>query len=106
MMDNYLQRKNINTYFRHGNGPLQGYLRHGSRDSDGLYGVQFPAGKTFFLFSTASRPALGPTQPPIQWVPRALNRRVKQPGREADHLPPPSAKIRNAGAIPSLLHTS
>jgi hypothetical protein len=24
-----------------------------------------------FLFSTASRPALGPTQPPIQWVPPA-----------------------------------
>jgi hypothetical protein len=22
-----------------------------------------------FLFSTASRPVLGPTQPPIQWVP-------------------------------------
>jgi hypothetical protein len=26
-----------------------------------------------FLFSTASRPTLGPTQPPIQWVTRALS---------------------------------
>jgi len=25
-----------------------------------------------FLFDTVSKPALGPTQPPIQWVPGAL----------------------------------
>jgi len=30
-----------------------------------------------------------PTQPLIYWVPG-----VKQPGREADHSPPPSAKIK------------
>jgi hypothetical protein len=28
-----------------------------------------------FFFATASSPALGPTQPPIQWVPGALTRR-------------------------------
>jgi len=35
-------------------------------------GVRFPAGTVtgFFLISTASRRALGPTQPHIQWVPR------------------------------------
>jgi hypothetical protein len=32
-----------------------------------------------FLFSTASRPALGLTQPPIQWVPGASSPGVKRP---------------------------
>jgi hypothetical protein len=49
-----------------------------------------------FLFTTASRPALRPTQPPIQWVPGVLSLGVKRPGREADHSPPPSADIKNA----------
>jgi hypothetical protein len=40
-----------------------------------------------FLFAM-SRTALGPTQPPIQWVPGALSLGVKQPGHEADHSPP------------------
>jgi len=38
-------------------------------------------------FTTASRPALGPTQPPNQWVPWALSLGVKRPGHEADHSP-------------------
>jgi hypothetical protein len=47
-----------------------------------------------FLFSTASRPALGPTQPPIQWVPGALSPGVKRQEREADHSPPISAEVK------------
>jgi hypothetical protein len=47
-----------------------------------------------FLFITVSRPALGPTQSPIQWVPEALSLGVKWPGREADHSPPSSAKVK------------
>jgi hypothetical protein len=47
-----------------------------------------------FLFSKSSRPALGSTQPPIQWVPGALSPEVKRPGREADHSPPSSAKVK------------
>jgi hypothetical protein len=35
--------------------------------------------------SIASRPALRPTQPPIQWVPGALSAGVKRPRREVDH---------------------
>jgi hypothetical protein len=37
-----------------------------------------------FLFSIASRPALEPTQPPIQWVPGQFLR-LKLPGRDAGH---------------------
>jgi hypothetical protein len=52
-------------------------------------GVGVPVGSRIenFLFSTSSRPALGPTQPPIQWV---LG--VKRPGRETDHSPPAKAE--------------
>jgi hypothetical protein len=47
-----------------------------------------------FLFTTASKPALGPTQPPIQWVPGALSLGIKRPGRYANHSPPSSAEIK------------
>jgi hypothetical protein len=46
-----------------------------------------------------SRPALGPTQPPIQWVPGAVSTAVKRQGREADHSPT-SFEVKNGGAIP------
>jgi hypothetical protein len=48
------------------------------------------------LFTTASRTALRPTQPPIQWVPGALSQEVKRQGREADHSCPSSAEVKNA----------
>jgi len=41
-----------------------------------------------------SRTALGPTQPPIQWVPGALYLVVKRPGHEADHSSPSSAEVK------------
>jgi hypothetical protein len=47
-----------------------------------------------FYFFMSSRPALGPTQPPIQWVPGALSPGVKRPGREADHSPPTNAEVK------------
>jgi hypothetical protein len=47
-----------------------------------------------FLFSKSSRPALGFTQPLIQWVPGAPFPEVKRPGREADHSPPTSAEVQ------------
>jgi hypothetical protein len=48
-----------------------------------------------FLFSTASRPALGPTQPPIQWAQRVISPGVKRQRREADHSPLTSAEVKN-----------
>jgi hypothetical protein len=44
-------------------------------------------------FPHLSRPGLGPTQPPIQWVP-GLSRGVKRPGRGIDHPPPSSAEVK------------
>jgi hypothetical protein len=54
-----------------------------------------------FLFTTASRTALGPTQPPIQWVPGTLSLGVKRLGREADHLRPSSVEVKNAWSYTS-----
>jgi hypothetical protein len=52
-----------------------------------------------------SGPVLGPTQPPIQWVPEALSPGAKQPGREADHSPPTSAEVKNMWIYTSTPHT-
>ena len=43
-------------------------------------------------FPHLSRPALGPTQPPVQWVP-GLSQGKKRPGREADPSLPSSAVV-------------
>jgi hypothetical protein len=53
------------------------------------------------LLTTASRSALGPTQPPIRWVPGALSLGVKRPRREAYHSPPSSAEVTNAWSYTS-----
>jgi hypothetical protein len=55
------------------------------------------------LLSTASRPALEPTQSPIQWVPGMISVRETRPGREADQSPSSSVEVKNGGAIPPLL---
>jgi hypothetical protein len=44
-------------------------------------------------FPHPSRPALGPTQPPIQWV-TGLFRGVNRPGRGVDHPPSSSARVK------------
>jgi hypothetical protein len=47
-----------------------------------------------FLLSMSPRPALGATQPPIEWVAGAVSLGARRPGREADHSPPTSAKVK------------
>ena len=39
-----------------------------------------------------SRPALGPTQSPVRWVP-CFSGDKERPGRAADHSPPSSAAV-------------
>jgi len=53
-------------------------------------------GLGIFLFTIVSRPALGPTQPPMQWVSWALSLGIKRPELGADHSPPFSTESRNS----------
>jgi hypothetical protein len=66
-----------------------------------LLGFDSQQGPAILLFTTASRMALGPTQPPIQWVPGALSLGVKQLGCEADRSLPSSAEVKNAWSYTS-----
>jgi hypothetical protein len=59
----------------------------------GVLGFDSRRGLGIFLFTTASRTALGTTQPLIQWVPGASSLGVKRPGREADYSPPSTAEV-------------
>jgi hypothetical protein len=50
-----------------------------------------------FSSSAASkpvRPALGPTPPPIQWLPVTLFTGIKRPGQQADHSSTSSVKVK------------
>jgi hypothetical protein len=61
-----------------------------------VIGFNSRRGMGISLFTTVSKTALGPTQPPIQRVPWVLSLEVKRPGHEADHSPPFSAEVKNA----------
>jgi len=67
----------------------------------GWSGVWDPAGAGNFSLHHASGPALGPTEPPIWWVPRALSLKVKRSWREADPSPLSSASFKNARSYSS-----
>jgi len=60
-------------------------------------GAQFLASAMmgFFLFTTAYRLDMGPTQLPIQWVLGILALGEIWPGHEADHSPPSRAEVKN-----------
>jgi hypothetical protein len=56
-----------------------------------------------------------PQRPDRLWCPHSLlyngywgavSPVVKQPGREADHSPPPNAEVKNGGAVPPFPETS
>jgi hypothetical protein len=60
----------------------------------GFWGSIPGGGLGIFLFTTASKTALWPTQPLTRWVPGALSLGVKRPRREADHTPPSKAAVK------------
>jgi hypothetical protein len=58
-------------------------------------GFESRQGLGTFPFTTTSRPALGLTQLPMQWVPGALSLGIKRPGRETDHWHSTIAEVKN-----------
>jgi hypothetical protein len=56
-------------------------------------------GQAKYLSSTVSRPALGSTQFPNQWISQ-----VKQTNSKADHSSPSCAEVRNEGTYISTPH--
>jgi hypothetical protein len=59
-----------------------------------MTGVRLLEGTGIFLFYTMSKPSLGLTQPPIQWLLGALSPGIKRLGREADISPPSNAEVK------------
>jgi hypothetical protein len=59
-------------------------------------------GRPGFHFRQGSSPALGPPQPPTQWVRGTVSPGVKGPGRETGHLPPSHADIKNTWSYTSI----
>jgi hypothetical protein len=89
----FLSTKNIRLYYVQGGvGIAPGY---------GLGGSGLIPGR-----DTESRPAMGPAEPPTQWIRGTLSPRAKRPGCEADHSPPSTAAVKNGEAIPPLPHIS
>jgi len=60
-----------------------------------------PVAGKFSFSTTASKPALGPTQSPTQWLRWTLTPGVKWPGCEADHAHPSGAGVKNAWSYTS-----
>jgi hypothetical protein len=66
---------------------------YGTNDSG--IGIAILTVRKTFPFTTASRPAVGPNQPPIQRVPDAVSLEVNWPGPQTNHSTPSNAEFKN-----------
>jgi hypothetical protein len=64
--------------------------------------IRIPTKSRDFVFSEISRPAVGFTQPPIQWVPGSLSAALKRPRCEVDHWPSSSVEAKNDWSYTSI----
>jgi hypothetical protein len=71
-----------------------------------MIGVRFLAEAEIFLFATSSGTTLGPTQPLIKWVMRALLPEVNQPQHDAHSSLPSSADVMNVSSFIFNFHKS
>jgi hypothetical protein len=46
------------------------------------------------ILSTSSRPTVGPTQSPIQWIRAVISLRIKRPQSQTDKSPPTNAEFK------------
>jgi len=65
----------------------------------------FLKGQEISVFSKLSRPALRPTQSPVQWVAAELYPWVKQPGRKVT-TPTYSAEVKRGAVVPPSSYAS
>jgi hypothetical protein len=65
----------------------------------GVLGFDSRRGLGILHFTTVSRTTLGPTQPPIEWIPAAVSMRVQRPEREPDYSPPSSAEVKECAKL-------
>jgi len=62
-------------------------------------------GQENFFFSRVSEPSVGPTQPPVYWVPATFRLGVKRSGLEIC-LRPFNSEVRTVGGMPLFPHMS
>jgi hypothetical protein len=61
--------------------------------------IYFWYGEKVSRFSIMSGPAMGPTQPPIQWVPGLVSPRLRRQVCETENSLPSNAGEKNGGTI-------
>jgi hypothetical protein len=81
-------------HYTHGAGLAQSVQCLTTGWTTGRSGFDPRQGQSIFPLSSVSRPALGPIQSPLQWVPGVVSPGVKaRSGRDADHSPPSNAEV-------------